>query len=36
MIEWNDYSQPLFTPVLDSLNDDRLPPATPRTGRQRY
>jgi transcription elongation factor Elf1 len=34
MIEWNDYAQPSFSPVLDSLNEDRLPP--PRAGRQRY
>jgi hypothetical protein len=34
MIEWNDYGQPSFTPVLDNLNEDRLPP--PRAGRQRY
>jgi hypothetical protein len=37
MIEWNDYGQPFFVPVLDSLNDDLLPPpATNRIGRQRY
>ena len=34
MIEWNDYTQPSFKPVLDSLDEDRLPP--PRAGRQRY
>jgi transcription elongation factor Elf1 len=33
MIE-NDYSQPSFSPVLESLNDDHMPP--PREGRQRY
>ena len=30
MIEWNDYSQPSFSPVLESLNDDRPLPSSLR------
>ena len=31
MIEWNDYSQPSFSPVLESLNDDRPLPSSLRS-----